>query len=211
MKAWQAGFLALALAAGLLAATPGLSRAELKIGLDEVQLTGAKYTHDNAGTKSSDAATMVGTNFNLEWLPTGYFGLEVDYSLSPLERTYQLGTNGAVSNNVTEAASLLTYGFNLYFGRDERRGWHPVVGVATGTAAVTQKFEAGTLGAQSTHASVDLNILKLGVDWVLSYAGLRLQYQMWTGSKSNSTQLTGIRQTNDYTGSAIDIGVFADF
>jgi hypothetical protein len=210
MKSWKARLVALAAiaAAGLLA--PSLTRANVKIGLDEVTLGGAKYTHDN-GTKYTSSKDLVGTQLAVEYLPTEFFGIEVDYGLTPLTRTYQLGPNGSVSNNVTENAAFFLYGVNLYFGRDDRRGFHPELGVSTGSATVSQKFEGGTLGAKSTNNTVSLNVLKAGVDWMTSYAGVRLQYQVWTGEKSNSTLLAGVRQTVSYTGSAAVIGVFANF
>ncbi len=197
--------------AGCLA--PSLVHAEssFRIGLDEVQLTGATYTHDTSGTKLTNSDTMIGTQLMVEFLPTDFFGIEVDYAISPLQRHYQLGTNGATSNNVSEQASYTTYGANFYMFREEKRGLHPTFGVATGQIAVSQKFEAGTLGNQTTNNTVDVNILKLGLEWVLNRAGVRLQYQAWSGDASNSTKLTNVRQTNSYTGSALALGVFALF
>ena len=210
MKAWNARLFTLAAVAALGLLAPSLARANVKIGLDEVTLGGAKYTHDN-GTKYTNSKDLVGTELAVEYLPTEFFGIEVDYGLTPLSRTYQLGTNGSVSKNVTESAAFVLYGVNLYFGRDDRRGFHPELGVSTGSATVSQKFEGGTLGTQSTNNTVNLNVLKAGLDWMTSYAGVRLQYQLWTGEKSNSTLLTGVRQTVSYTGSAVVIGVFANF
>jgi hypothetical protein len=201
----------IAMLATLAWSAPTTSHAAVKIGLDQVQLDGATYTHDTAGTKLTNAKTMVGTQLALEFSPSEHFGFEIDTSLSPLERSYQLGTNGATSNNVSESASYTLYGVNLYFNRDDRRGFHPVLGVATGQLSVTQKFEGGTVGTKSSHSTVDINVLRAGFDWMTSYAGLRLQYQLWTGDKSNTTQVTGVRQTNSYTGSAILLGVFAAF
>ena len=185
--------------------------AGFKIGLDQVQLSGATYTHDTAGTKVTDSKDMVGTQLALEILPGEFFGFEIDTTVNPLERNYQLGANGATANNVNESASYTLYGVNLYFNRDERRGFHPSLGVATGQVSVAQKFEGGAVGTVSTHSTVDVNVLKAGFDWMTSFAGLRLQYQLWTGAKSNTTQITGVRQTNDYSGSAIVLGVFAAF
>jgi len=190
---------------------PTLSHAGLRIGLDEVQLSGATYTHDTAGTKVTNAAPLVGTQLDLEFQPSEFFGFEIDYALSPLERSYQLGANGATANNVTESTGYTLYGVNLYFNREDRRGFHPVLGVATGQLSVSQKFEGGTVGTQSTHSTVDINVVKAGFDWMTTMAGIRLQYQMWTGEKSNTTQIVGVRQTNSYTSSALVLGVFAAF
>lgn len=196
-------------AAGCLA--PTLARADFKVGLDEVDLSGAKYTHDANGTKTTVSTDMVGTQLALEWLPTDFVGFEIDYSAAPLQRNYELGSSGAISNNVTETASFTTFGANFYPFREEKRGIHPLIGVAAGTIDVSQKFEGGTLGNVSTTNSVTINQLKLGLEWVGNRAGVRLQYGIWSGSTSNTTKLTGVRQTNDYSGSAVSLGVFALF
>ena len=212
MKSRLSALIALTVFTGLACAVPTLGHAAgFKIGLDQVQLSGATYTHDTAGTKLTDSKTMVGTQLAVEFLPGEFFGFEIDTAISPLERNYQLGANGATSNNVSESAGYTLYGVNLYFNRDERRGFHPMLGVATGQISVAQKFEGGTVGTASTHSTVDVNVVKAGFDWMTTYAGLRVQYQLWTGAKGNTTQITGVRQTNDFTGSALLLGVFAAF
>jgi hypothetical protein len=211
MKRWQTRSLKLTVLAALGCLTPALAHADIKLGLDAVQMAGAKYTHDAAGIKDEDRSFMVGSQVSLELLPTEQFGLEVSYSLSPLERSYQLGIAGATSNNVTEQASYTTIGANMYLFYKKRDGFHPVIGVATGTLTVAQKFEGGTLGNISTTNTVNINIIKLGLEWVINSAGFRLQYQQWAGETNNTTKIAGVRQTNSYDGSAISLGVFSYF
>jgi len=208
MKRWLVRAMAMAVLALLAGASPALARSAFKVGLDERQLSGAAYTHDNGTTKLENSDLLVATQLTLEFLPTESFGLEVAYALSPLQRNYQLGANGATSSNVLEEASYVLYGANYYLFRDDRQGLHPLIGVATGTIGVTQKFEGGTLGSTSTAATVNVNVLKLGMEWVGEKAGLRLIYESWSGQSSNATKLAGIRQTNNYTGTSIVLGVF---
>jgi len=212
MRRWRTWplLLAMATALGCLLPTPAHA-VDFKVGADQVQLSGATYTHDNGTTKLTNSGSMSATQFTLEFLPTQNFGLEFAYALSPLERSYQLGAQGATSQNVTEQASYSTIGANMYLFREEREGLHPVVGVATGMVSVSQKFEGGTLGTVSTSDTVNINLAKAGLEWTVNKAGFRLQYQLWSGQATNATKIPGIRQTNDYTGSAISLGVFSYF
>jgi hypothetical protein len=100
---------------------------------------------------------------------------------------------------------------NLYFTRATRRGFQFAIGVATGTVAVTQEFEGGSLGKQSTSNSFALTAIKLGMEWITELAGVRFQYQSTTGSTSNTSELNGVKQTVDYGGDALSLGVFAFF
>jgi hypothetical protein len=203
--------LKLALLAALGCLAPALAHAELRLGLDGVQVADARYVHDTAGVRDEQRGFMVGSQVSLEYLPTEQFGLEVAYSLSPLERGYQLGIAGATSNNVTEQASYTTLGANMYLFYKKRDGLHPVIGVATGALSVTQKFEGGTVGSLSTTNTVNINLVKLGLEWVINNAGFRVQYQQWAGQTNNTTKIPGVRQTNSYDGSALSLGVFAFF
>ncbi|HUJ76051.1 MAG TPA: hypothetical protein VL359_14400 [bacterium] len=211
MRTWRL-WLVLGILAGLACLAPARAlAADVKVSMDYVQLGSPTYTHDDGTTKLTNSTSMVGTQASLEFLPSQRFGLEVAYALTPLERNYQLGPAGATSNNVTESASYTTFGANLYLFGDDRLGLHPEVGVATGSLAVSQKFSGGTLGTTSTNNTVNVNIVKAGLDYMTQVAGFRLQVQYWQGSTSNSTAITGIRQTVDYSSTAVSLGVFAYF
>jgi hypothetical protein len=217
MKRWQTRIMLLAGLAIAGCFAPSMTHAAWKVGLDEVQLSGAKYTHDDSvnTVTVTNSDGMVGTDLAVEWLPSEHIGFEIDTSLSPLERNYKLGTAGAISTNVTEKASYTLYGANLYVTRNNVRGIQPLFGVSTGQIAVSQAFSVGNgtgaLAAINTSATVDINILKFGFDWLTDFGVFRLQYQQWTGAAANATKLTGVRQVNDYTGSAIALGAFAYF
>lgn len=211
MKRWRTRSVKLAVLAALGCLAPALAHAEIKLGVDAVDLTAATYTHDTAGIKDSDRGNMVGAQLTLEYLPIERFGLEVAYSLSPLQRSYQLGNGGATANNVTEQASYTTIGANMYPFYRRREGLHPLIGVATGQLNVTQKFQGGTVGNVSTSNTVNITIVKLGLEWVIERAGFRLQYQQWSGETTNTTKIVGVRQTNSYDGAAVSLGVFSLF
>ncbi|MFI5400419.1 MAG: hypothetical protein ACHQZQ_05145 [SAR324 cluster bacterium] len=210
---------ALVFALGCLA--PTVSQASWLVGLDEVQLSGAKYTFNDNLTNPSNSGSMVGTDLVLEWLPSNRFGIEADYGVLPLERRYQLGTAGAISNNVTERATPALLGANLYLTPNDKPGIHPTFGVAYGQLDVRQQFDGGTLGHLVTHNTVPINVLKLGLEWVFgsavfgggpsSFGVLRLQYQAWTGGRVNTSAITGVRQELDYNSSAIVLGAAASF
>lgn len=211
MNRWRTRSLKLAVLAALGCLAPALAHAEIKLGLDAVQVADARYTHDTAGIKDEEHGFMVGSQVTLEYLPTEQFGLELAYSLTPLERSYQLGIAGATSNNVTEQASYTTIGANMYMFSKKRAGVHPLIGVATGSLTVSQKFEGGTVGSLSTTNTVNINMVKVGLEWVINNAGFRLLYQQWAGAADNTTKIPGVRQTNSYDGSAISLGVFSFF
>ena len=200
---------------------PTVSQAMWLVGLDEVQLSGAKYTFNDNLTNPSNSGSMVGTDLVLEWLPSSRFGIEGDYGVLPLERRYQLGTAGAISNNVTEQATPALLGANLYLTPNDKPGIHPTFGVAYGNLDVRQQFNGGTLGYLVTHNNVSINVLKLGLEWMFgsavfgggegSFGVLRLQYQVWSGGHINTTAIPGVRQNLDYDSSAFVLGAAASF
>src|SRR5690349_13231266 len=147
-----------------------------KIGLDRLSLSGATYTHETIATsaKETNSDTLTGADAFIEWIASEHFGLEYTTTITPLQRSYKLGT---VSDNVNESTSLSLLSVNLYFTKAQRKGFQYAVGVATGTASVKQDFEGGTLGKKSTSASVPITAVKLGVEWITNLAGVRLQYQ----------------------------------
>ncbi len=185
----------------------------IKIGLDRLVLSGASYTHQDllTTTKESNTNSVSGAELFVEWLASDHFGLEIASTVAPLQRSYQLGSGTPVSDNVNESATFTTIGANLYFTRAKRKGFQYLVGVATGTMQVKHEFEGGTLGKVSSTNSFPINTVKLGVEWVTEMAGVRLQYVATSGSTSNTTQLTNVKQTVNYTGGMAVLGVYAFF
>jgi hypothetical protein len=186
----------------------------IKIGLDRVSLAGATYTHETiaTGNKETNSDAMAGADLFIEWVASDHFGLEIAGTVAPLSRSYQLGSGTTpVSDNVSESASYTTLGVNLYFTRATRKGFQYAVGVATGTLQVKQEFEGGSLGKTSSSASFPITAVKLAVEWVTEMAGARLQYLGLSGSSSNTTELAGVKQTINYTGGALTLGVYAFF
>ena len=184
----------------------------IKIGLNRVSSSGMEYIHDDGTTPITVSDSSVGNELFLEWLISERFGLEINSAISPLKRTYSLESGGTtISENVVEEVSYTLFGANLYFSKAGRKGLKFLVGLYAGTAEISHAFEGGTLGTTTTSNSTSLTVFKLGMDWITKMAGFRLQYQNWEGTASNTTEITGIKQTGDMTGSVISLGVFAFF
>jgi hypothetical protein len=198
---------------GVLVAAPVLGQdMSFKIGLNRASTSGMEYTHDDGSTPVTISESSVGNELFIEYLISERFGLEINSTISPLKRTYSLESGGTtISQNVIEEASYTLYGANLYFSKAGRKGLKFLVGLFAGTADISHSFEGGTLGTKSTSDSTSVTVVKLGLDWITKMAGFRFQYQNWEGTASNTTQISGVKQTGDMTGSVISLGVFAFF
>ena len=198
---------------GLMVACPVFGQdMSFKIGLNRASTSGMQYTHDDGTTPVTNSDSAIGNEVFLEYLISERFGLEINSSVSPLKRTYTLESGGTViSQNVIEEASYTLFGANLYFSKAGRKGLKFLVGLSAGTADITHSFEGGTLGTDSSSNSTSVTVVKLGMDWITKLAGFRFQYQNWEGTASNTTQIAGVKQTGDMTGSVISLGVFAFF
>ena len=198
---------------GLLAAAPVFGQdMSIKIGLSRISTSGMEYTHDDGTTSVTVAESSIGNELFFEYLISERFGLEINTAISPLKRTYSLESGGTtISENVVEEVSYTLFGANLYFSKAGRKGLKFLVGLYAGTADISHSFEGKTLGTASSSDSTSVTVLKLGMDWITKMAGFRFQYQNWEGAASNTTQITGIKQTGDMTGSVISLGVSAFF
>lgn len=184
----------------------------MKIGINRVSASGMTYTHDDGATEYTNSEGYVGNDIFFEYVISQHFSLEIDSTITGLQRTYTLEAGGTtISDNVTETLSYITYGANLYFNRADKRGLKFLIGISTGTATVTHEFEGGTLGTASSTNSPGLTIFKLGMDWITKFAGFRLQYKVIEGSAGNTTEVAGVTQTADLNGSFLVLGVFAFF
>jgi hypothetical protein len=218
MQRFWRNVLGVAVAGGLLAVGSPAQAAggepNIKIGLDRLSMTGATYTHETlaAASQEKNKDALSGADLFIEWIASDHFGLEVAGTIAPLERSYKLGSGATpVSDNVNESASYTTVGVNLYFTRATRKGFQYSIGVATGTVQVKHEFEGGTLGKASSSSAFAITAVKMGVEWVTELAGVRLQYQSTSGAASNTTELTGVKQTVDYSGGILALGVYAFF
>jgi hypothetical protein len=209
-RAGTAACLALAMA---LAAAPAWGRGEpsIKIGINRVVISGSEYAHQDATGTYTDSEVLSGTDLMFEWVASDHFSLEITSAVTPLRRSYELGPTGSVAANVNETVGYTLIGANLYFTRTSTRGIQYLLGVSTGTATVKHEFEGGTVGTVSTSNTVPVSAIRFAVDWVTELAGVRLQYQGYSGTTSNTTQIVGTKQTVNFTGNALGIGVYAFF
>ncbi len=184
----------------------------MKMGINRISASGMTYTHDDGATEYTNSAGYVGNDIFFEYVISQHFSLEIDSTITGLQRTYTLEAGGTIiSDNVTETLTYTTFGANLYFNRADKRGLKFLIGISTGTAKVTHEFEGGTLGTASSTNSPGLTIFKLGMDWITKFAGFRLQYKVIEGSAGNTTEVAGVTQTADLNGSFLVLGVFAFF
>jgi hypothetical protein len=209
-------FLAAALCLGAtLGASAALAAREpnMKMGLSRATLTGATYTYKNTATNTeySNSDQLVGTELFFEYLLSDNFSIEADTTVSPLERSFELGTQGSVAQNVKESGTYTLLGANLYFTKATSKGFQLLMGVATGAMAVGYTFSGGTIGTKSTASAAKVNTVRLALDWLTELAGLRVQYQLVTGSDTDAAVFTGAKQIVTYSGGTASVGVYAFF
>ena len=181
----------------------------VKIGIARIQHYDPEYIHDDGTLPSKVTKEMKGAELFFEYILYERFGLEMNYTLTPLSRTYDLGV---ISDNVEETVSYFLYGANYYWAnKANKKGSAFLLGISTGKATVSHSFEGGTLGKQSTTNSPTILVTKLGWDYNFDFGGARFQYQLVEGQDSNTTEITGVRQTVNLDSNAFLLGVFAFF
>ncbi|MBI3993977.1 MAG: hypothetical protein HY342_11940 [Candidatus Lambdaproteobacteria bacterium] len=190
----------------------------IKVGFDRVFLSGATYTLEESSTTTSysNADQMVGNVVYVEYVLFERLGLIGEYALVPFTRQFELEDSASsVVADVSEAASVSMLGANLYFNKATGRGLKYFFGLSTGTFSATHKMgdtSTGTgLAGSSSALSVPVNALRLGVEWMLGNAGIRVQYQSLSGELDDTTQFTGFKQTVSYTAAELGIGVLVFF
>lgn len=189
------------------------SVSNMKIGFSRIALSGPTYTlkENTATTSVSNSDAMTGNQLLLEYIFFGRIGLELDFGVPELTRTYELQSDGATLSTVTEKAQAILLGLNLYFSSHETPGVKPYFGLGAGQITVDHEFNGGTLGSQSSSQSLQLNVLKVGLDWIRENSGLRVEVFSWTGEDSDTTAIAGYTQTISYTATGFSIGVFVFF
>lgn len=189
----------------------------IKIGFDRIFISGATYSLEDSSTSESlsNADQLVGNVIYGEVIFFDSLGLIAESTMVPLRREFELLSGSTVIGDVTESTTILMYGANFYFNRASGRGFKFYFGLATGTITADYSYSdastgTGLAGASSTLA-VPVNSIRLGIDWIMGKAGIRLQFQSLTGLTADTDDLSGFRQTSDYTASDLGIGVLAFF
>lgn len=188
------------------------SKQNMKLGLNRQMVTGYTFTIEAAGGAPSydNAEGTQGNELYFEWVFSDRISFEMGSSITPMVRSYDLGVNGAFSS-VSESSKITLTGANLYFGSAGSEGIVFFTGLATGKVAIAHEFTGGSLGDQTSSASVPVNTLKLGMDWVMAGANARLMYSMVSGDYSDSTSITGYKLSYDYKATILTLGVSAYF
>ncbi|MDH5752673.1 MAG: hypothetical protein OEZ59_09690 [Deltaproteobacteria bacterium] len=201
-----------------LAALSGTAQAQdayptIKFGLNFSSMSNTTYLHEHTSGNIKISEPMVGTELMFEYLVFEHVGFDIDYTISPYERNYALEVGGTnVATNAKESASYFAYGVNLYFDKAYRKGLTFWTGVSTGVLNVSHEFEGGELDGKNSSDSMNLQIYRLGFDWVTTLAGMRFRYQYQVGEATNTKGLVNLeRQQMDYTGSTYSVGVYMFF
>ena len=183
-----------------------------RIGINRTLISGAKFTVENtAGTISdSNSDSMTGNDLYAEMVFFSRFGIEVDIGLTEMEREYDLNIGGTLAS-VDESSRLTAVFANLYFQDQSTTGFKFFFGLGSGVVQVTNSFTSGALGVGSVRQSVQVNLMKIGLDWLTENAGFRTQLITMTGDKENETAIPGFKLISDYSATVFAIGIFAFF
>lgn len=189
----------------------------IKVGMNRTIFNGATYkVEDDAGTVSgSESGSMSGTDVFIEYILFGRFGVEASTTLSRPRRSFELNDGTAtLMSEVEDRHRTSLFGLNVYLNDHAKGGLKYYFGLATGETRVTRNLGgSGTLSAfNGTYQdTVPVETLKLGVDWILEKAGIRVQYISMTGSATDRNTLTGYNETVSYDATVLAIGAFAFF
>ncbi|MBF0280214.1 MAG: hypothetical protein HQM13_20610 [SAR324 cluster bacterium] len=187
-------------------------------------------------TLSKDSSgSIANTEFMLEYIFFGLFGLEVNFNLTPGIRNFSFDTsNEKIGDIVEEVKSSVLYGSNFYFSDHSSPGFKLFAGIQTGDFLVTHTYSNGgdrpvTVSAsdaalladnfkasQVSTITVPVQIIKLGIDWIREAVGFRFQLTSITSETKTSAGLgknkVGNKQSETITLSGgANIGIFAHF
>ncbi len=184
-----------------------------KMGGVNYRHSNANYTLTNTSTTASgsDETQIIGTAIFYERMLTGRFSLGFTFS-NLLERTSKVSV-GAVTYSSLETISMYSIDFKSYFKIHKREGWKPYMGVSFGsyTTASVLTDTSGIISEKETGAVIPTTSLSFGYDYVLEFGGLRFDYTLMSGKRSDDSY-TGHNATYDYTNSSVfGIGVYSFF
>ena len=194
----------------------------------------ASDTNFSSLSKNS-AGSIANTEFMLEYIFFGLFGLEINVNLTPGIRNFSFNTNNEkVGDVVEEVKSSVLYGSNFYFSDHTSPGFKFFAGILTGDFLVTHTYSNGGdrpvtvstetaallaenfKSSQTSNITVPVQIFKLGLDWIREAVGFRFQVVGISAETKTSSGLgrnkVGQKQTETITLSGGgNIGIFAHF
>lgn len=213
----------------------GLNR--FNSGVNYVYETQRKDAEDSeAATKNikkSSSGSISATDFMIEYIVGGRFGLELDFNLTPGIRNFTFtenaGGNTKIGDIVETIKSSALYGANFYFNDHSSDGLKYYLGLLTGSFTATHTYSNGgdrdddqedTLtsfkSSMNSVKQVPAQIIKFGIDWILESVGFRFQLLTIQAETKTTQELgkTGLDQKQSETitlSGGATIGVFAHF
>lgn len=189
----------------------GSGKFGFKVGMSQAFVSGASLTLEDPGANIyTNTDSMAGNIVFAELLFMGKLGLEVNFSLTPLIRNFEILETAGTSISAQEKTTVSMGGMNIYFNAPIG-GFIFFFGLGTGTYSVKHDYIGGTLGTDSSKVTIPINTMKLGADWVTKGGGLRLQYLINTGKATTQTNASLWKVTSDYTAGLFAVSIFALF
>jgi hypothetical protein len=156
-------------------------------------------------TKKEDSTTKVSANNSgqlystslvLEYLFGGrkspaLFGVEFDLGTSTGQRNFTIeNENKKIGDVLQKLNTNFLYGGNVFFSDGGEEGFNWSIGLMTGTVSVKQTFQNGNVydgstdpdstitynSSQESSHTIPVEILKLGLEWILETAVFRFEY-----------------------------------
>ncbi len=186
-------------------------------------------------TNVSSSGEMSDTALLMEYVIATRVGVEAGVGLIPSVRDFELKTDRQTIGDVKQTLTLSYYfGLNAYFSAFTGNGFKPFAGIGISSFQVSSVYSNGgriniDLSAdesaevvsnfpekQTMSAVVQGQYLKLGFDWMIDAAGLRVQYVYLQDAKTTTEQtkktlLDQKQQETIQLNGGINIGIFFAF
>ena len=170
-----------------------------------------KGDSDKTKVSANSSGQLYSTSLVLEYLFGGrkspaLFGVEFDLGTSTGQRNFTLeNSNKKIGDILQKINTNYLYGGNVYFSDGGEEGFNWSVGLMTGSMAVKQTFQNGNVydggsdpdsditynTTQESSHTIPVEIVKLGLEWILETAVYRFEYfstkQTFFGSEDAQT------------------------
>ena len=174
----------------------------IKIGLQR-WVNNISYTYETRVSKEgtfeeiklTSQGAMPDTELLLEYVLSQRVGIEVGVGIIPAVRDFELKAESQSVGEIKQTLSMkYLFGINAYFSAIGGNGFKPFSGIGVGSFSVASAYKNGGRvnsnlsekeqsdliaifpEKQTVVTAVQGQYLKLGVDWLIDAAGLRLQY-----------------------------------
>ena len=155
-----------------------------------------KGDSDLTKVSTNSSGQLYSTSLVMEYLFGGrkspaLFGVEFDLGTSTGQRNYTLeNKNKKIGDILQKLNTNFLYGGNIFFSDGGEEGFNWSLGLMTGTITVKQTFQNGNVydgssdpdsditynSTQESSHTVPVEIMKLGLEWILETAVFRFEY-----------------------------------